>query len=292
MKGIVLAGGEGTRLFPLTLAVSKQLLPVYDKPMVYYPLSTLMLAGIRDILIIGTPEHLPLFQSLLKDGSQWGINLSYVSQAKPEGLAQAFILGRKFVGNDTVALILGDNIIYGHGLSQALQESSALQSGAQIFGYPVKNPKDYGIVEFGEMGNVVNLEEKPRHSKSNVAVIGLYFYDNQVLDIAKELKPSDRGELEITDVNRCYLNQGTLRVKIWGRGVAWLDMGTHNSLLEASNFIEVMENRQGLKIACVEEIAFRMKYINASQLELLAQKQLKSGYGEYLMNILSQENFK
>ena len=290
MKGIILAGGSGTRLYPLTIAVSKQILPVYDKPMIYYPLATLMLAGIRDILVIGTPEHLPLFQQLLGDGRQWGINLSYVAQPRPEGLAQAFILGREFVGKDPVALILGDNIVYGHGLSKSLQKAAALEKGATIFGYLVRDPERYGTVEFDRQGRVLSLEEKPKNPRSNFAVIGLYFYDNRVLDIARELKPSARGELEITDVNCAYLEMGLLQVETWGRGVAWLDMGTHESLLQASNFIEVMENRQGLKIACVEEIAYRMNYITATQLESLARNLLKNSYGEYLMSILKHKD--
>ncbi|RMH08934.1 MAG: glucose-1-phosphate thymidylyltransferase [Nitrospirae bacterium] len=289
MKGIILAGGSGTRLYPLTLAVSKQLLPVYDKPMIYYPLSTLMLAGIREILVITTPEHLPLFKRLLGDGRQWGIQLFYAEQPRPEGLAQAFLIGREFVGKDAVSLILGDNILYGHGLSKTLQRVAAQEQGATIFGYPVKDPERYGTVEFDAEGRVIGLEEKPVHPKSNYAVIGLYFYDNQVLDIAACLKPSARGELEITDVNKAYLEQGNLRVELWGRGVAWLDMGTHDSLLQAANFIEVVEARQGLKVACVEEVAYRMGYIDADQLEQLARKLLKNSYGEYLLNILRQE---
>lgn len=289
MKGIILAGGSGTRLYPLTIAVSKQVLPVYDKPMIYYPLSTLMLAGIQDILVIGTPEHLPLFRQLLGDGHQWGINFSYAEQPRPEGLAQSFIIGREFVNRDAVSLILGDNIFYGQGLSQTLQRVAAQDKGATVFGYQVKDPERYGTVEFDGQGQVVSLEEKPREPRSNYAVTGLYFYDNQVLDIASQLKPSARGELEITDVNKAYLNMGMLRVELLGRGVAWLDMGTHESLLQAANFIEVVESRQGLKIACVEEVAYRMRYIDAGQLERLAQALLKNSYGEYLMKVLHQE---
>jgi glucose-1-phosphate thymidylyltransferase len=286
MKGIILAGGSGTRLFPLTIAVSKQLLPVYDKPMIYYPLSVLMLAGIRDILVISTSTDLPLFRRLLGDGSQWGIRLSYAEQPLPEGLAQAFIIGRQFVGHDAVALILGDNILYGHGLSHILQKSARRQAGATIFGYWVKDPERYGVVEFDAQGQAIGLEEKPRHPRSHYAVIGLYFYDHQVVDIAAQLTPSARGELEITDVNKAYLAQGTLRVEILGRGMAWLDMGTHASLLQAANFIETLESRQGLKIACVEETAYRMGYINAAQLERLAHPLLTNGYGQYLMDLL------
>ena len=289
MRGIILAGGSGSRLYPLTIAVSKQVLPVYDKPMIYYPLSTLMLAGIRDILVIGTPEHLPLFRQLLVDGHQWGINISYAEQPRPEGLAQAFIIGREFVGKDAVCLILGDNIFYGQGFSNTLQKVAAQDQGATVFGYQVKDPERYGTVEFDAQGRVVSLEEKPRAPKSNYAVTGLYFYDNQVLGIASQLKPSTRGELEITDVNKAYLDMGMLRVEPLGRGMAWLDMGTQESLLQAANFIEVVESRQGLKIACVEEVAYRMGYIAADQLEGLAQPLLKNSYGEYLLNVLGQE---
>jgi len=292
MRGIILAGGSGTRLYPLTIAVSKQILPVYDKPMIYYPLSTLMLAGIRDILVIGMPDHLPLFRHLLVDGNQWGINISYAEQPKPEGLAQAFVIGREFVDRDAVSLILGDNIFYGQGFSNTLQKAAALDQGATVFGYQVKDPERYGTVEFDAQGRVVSLEEKPRAPRSNYPVTGLYFYDNQVLDIASQLKSSARGELEITDVNKAYLDRGMLRVELLGRGMAWLDMGTQESLLQAANFIEVVESRQGLKIACVEEVAYRMGYIDAAQLEGLAQPLLKNSYGEYLMRVLGQEREK
>ena len=286
MRGIILAGGSGTRLFPLTLAVSKQLLPVYDKPMIYYPLSTLMLAGIRDILVISTPVDLPLFRRLLGDGCQWGICLSYAAQPRPEGIAQAFIIGRQFVGKDAVALILGDNVFYGHGLSHTLQKRARQQEGATIFGYWVKDPERYGVVEFDTQGRVMSLEEKPKRPRSNYAVMGLYFYDNQVLDIAAQLTPSARGELEITDVNKTYLAQGTLRTELWGRGMAWLDMGTHESLLQAANFIETIESRQGLKIACVEETAYRMGYIDAAQVVQLAQPLRQTSYGQYLLQLV------
>ena len=279
MKGIILAGGSGTRLFPLTMAVSKQLLPVYDKPMIYYPLSTLMLAGIRDILVISTPTELPLFRRLLGDGSQWGIWISYAEQPRPEGLAQAFIIGRHFVEKDMVALILGDSIFYGHGLSHTLQKVTCQREGATVFGYWVKDPERYGVVEFDTQGRVIGLEEKPQYPRSNYAVPGLYFYDNQVVDIAAQLTPSARGELEITDVNKAYLTQETLRVELLGRGIAWLDMGTHASLLQAANLIKTIESRQGLKIACVEEVAYHMGYINAMQLEQLAQPLLQNDYG-------------
>ncbi len=286
MKGIILAGGSGSRLYPITSAISKQILPVYDKPMIYYPLSTLMLAGIRDILIIGTPEHLPLFRRLLNDGRQWGLHLSYAEQPRPEGLAQAFIIGKEFLGQDSVSLILGDNIFYGHGLSSLLQHEAREQEGATVFGYLVKDPERYGTVELNAEGRAVGLEEKPQHPKSNYAVTGLYFYDNRVVDIAAGLQPSARGELEITDVNRTYLEQGLLRVRLWGRGVAWLDMGTPESLLDAANFIEVMESRQGLKIGCVEEVAYRMGFIDAEQLERLARDMGSNHYAEYVRRIL------
>jgi len=286
MKGIILAGGSGSRLYPLTSAISKQILPVYDKPMIYYPLSTLMLAGIRDILIIGTPEHLPLFRQLLKDGQQWGLDLSYAEQLRPEGLAQAFIIGKEFIGQDSVSLILGDNIFYGHGLSSILQQEAREKEGATVFGYLVKDPERYGTVELDAEGRAVGLEEKPLHPKSNYAVTGLYFYDNHVVDIAAGLQPSVRGELEITDVNLTYLEQGLLRVRLWGRGVAWLDMGTPESLLEAANFIEVIESRQGLKIACVEEVAYRMGFIDAEQLNRLAHDLGKNSYGEYVGRLI------
>lgn len=289
MKGIILAGGSGTRLYPITQVVSKQLLPVYDKPMIYYPLSVLMLAGIREILIISTPEDLPRFETLLKDGSQWGLSFSYAEQPRPEGLAQAFIIGRDFVGDDTVCLVLGDNIYYGHGLSEKVTQSAKLTQGATIFGYWVRDPERYGIVTFDEQGQAVHLEEKPEKPRSNWAITGLYFYDNQVLDIAAELKPSDRGELEITDVNRVYLQRGQLFVEKIGRGVAWLDTGTHESLMQASSFIEVIEERQGLKVACVEEIAYHMGYIDAEQVARLAKPLEKNGYGRYLLGMLGND---
>ena len=287
MKGIILAGGSGTRLYPLTTVVSKQLLPVYDKPMVYYPLSVLMLAGIRDILIITTPEDRPRFEQLLGDGAQWGINLSYATQATPNGLAQAFVIGASFIGSDPVALILGDNIFYGEGLTALLQGATQRTSGATIFGYYVKDPERYGVAEIDPSGRVISIEEKPKSPKSNYAVTGIYFYDNAVVEIARTLKPSARGEYEITDVNVAYLNRGQLHMELLGRGMAWLDTGTHESLHDASTFIETIEKRQGLKIACPEEIAYRMGYITAEQVRAIAGPVHKSAYGEYLLNLLT-----
>jgi glucose-1-phosphate thymidylyltransferase len=289
LKGIILAGGSGTRLFPLTITGTKQLLPVYDKPMIYYPLSTLMLTGITDILLISTPEDQSRFKHLLKDGSQLGISISYIEQPKPEGLAQAFILGKDFIGNDSVCLILGDNLFYGQGFQPILQKCAQIQEGGIVFGYWVNEPKWYGVVDFDKQGKVLSIEEKPEHSKSNFAVPGLYFYDNTVVDIAKSIKPSSRGELEITDVNKAYLNQGKLKVQLLGRGFAWLDTGTHKSLMKAGAFIETIEERQGLKVGCVEEIAFRRGLISKEQLEALARPMMKSGYGEYLLKIMEYE---
>ena len=289
MKGIILAGGSGTRLYPITKVVSKQLLPVYDKPMIYYPLSVLMLAEIKDILIISTPEDLPRFRELLDDGSQWGLSFSYIEQPRPEGLAQAFILGRDFIGNDNVCMILGDNLFYGHGLPEKLKRAAARTQGATVFGYQVTDPERYGVISFNAEGIAVDIEEKPDTPKSNYAVTGLYFYDNRVADIAASVTPSARGELEITDINRVYLKKGELNVEKLGRGIAWLDTGTHDSLLQSARFIEIIEKRQGLKVACVEEIAYFMKYIDAAQLENLARLLMKNGYGAYLMNLLKQD---
>ena len=291
MKGIILAGGSGSRLYPVTQVVSKQLLPVYDKPLVYYPLTTLMLAGIRDILVISTPEDTPRFEALLGNGEKWGIRLSYAVQPRPEGLAQAFLVGREFIGKDPVALVLGDNIFHGHELSSLLQRGVGRRSGATVFAYPVNDPERYGVVEFDTRGKAVSIEEKPKKPKSRYAVVGLYFYDNRVIEIASKLRPSARGELEITDVNRAYLQRGELEVVPMGRGMAWLDTGTHETLLEAAHFIETIERRQGLKIACPEEVAYRMGFITAEDVRRLAEPLAKSGYGRYLLRVLEEQLF-
>ena len=287
-KGIILAGGSGTRLYPATLPVCKQLLPVYDKPLIYYPLSTLMLAGIREILIISTPKDTPRFESLFGDGSKFGLKLQYKVQPEPKGIAEAFIIGEEFIGDDGVGLVLGDNVFYGHGFTDLLKNADSRMDGATVFGYKVNHPERYGVVEFGEDGRVISIEEKPENPKSNYAVVGLYFYDNSVVDIAKSIKPSQRGELEITDVNRVYLEMGKLNVELMGRGYAWLDTGTHSSMLEASMFIKTIEDRQGIKIACIEEIAYKNGWIDKGQLIELAKPLVKSGYGNYLLNLLEE----
>jgi len=291
MKGIILAGGSGTRLYPLTKTISKQIIPVYDKPMIYYPLSVLMLAGMQEILIISTPQDIHLYEDLLGDGSQLGLALTYAIQPSPDGLAQAFLIGEKFVGNDTACLILGDNIFYGHGFGKVLMDTSAIEDGAVVFGYYVTDPQRYGVVEFDSGGKVLSIEEKPDNPKSNYAVTGLYFYSNDVIEKAKSLKPSARGELEITDLNRIYLREERLKVRIMGRGMAWLDTGTHDSLLQASNYIHTIEERQGLKVSCIEEIAFKRGYIDKTQLIALAQPLLKNQYGQYLMKIAEEKIF-
>jgi len=290
-KGIILAGGSGTRLHPVTQAVSKQLMPIYDKPMIYYPLSALMLAGLRDILIISTPQDTPRFQELLGDGAKWGMNLQYAVQPSPDGLAQAFIIGRNFIGDDHAALVLGDNVFYGHELQQLLQSAHARREGATVFAYPVSDPERYGVVEFDTSGRAVSLEEKPKEPRSRYAVTGIYFYDNDVIEIAKNLKPSPRGELEITDLNRVYLERGRMSVELMGRGMAWLDTGTHDSLLEAAQFVQTIERRQGLKVCCPEEIAYRQGFIDAAQVERLAAPLAKSGYGKYLKDMLKEQVF-
>jgi glucose-1-phosphate thymidylyltransferase len=289
MKGILLAGGHGTRLYPLTIGISKQILPVYDKPMIYYPLSMLMLAGIREILVISTPDALPHFRTLLGDGRQWGIEFSYQEQAQPRGIAEAFVLGKEFIGDSAVCLILGDNIFYGHGLPEKLIAGAQQKEGARIFAYPVRDPERYGVVEFDETGKALSIEEKPKQPRSHYAVPGIYFYDNQVVDIAENLTPSPRGELEITDVNLAYLAKGELRVDILGRGFAWLDAGTHESLLQAANFVQALQERQGMMMSCPEEIAFRRRYIDKSQLERLAHRLQSNGYGQYLLRLVNDE---
>ena len=289
MKGIILAGGSGSRLYPITQVISKQLLPVYDKPMIYYPLSVLMLAGIREILIISTPKDLPRFKELLKNGTEYGLSFAYAEQPHPGGLAQAFIIGHEFVGNDSVCLVLGDNIFYGHNIQEILKTASSRKDGATVFGYWVKDPERYGVVAFNNKGKVIDIEEKPYQPKSNYAVTGLYFYDNSVLDIASGLKPSARGELEITDVNRTYMELGTLHVEKLGRGIAWLDTGTHESLMQAANFIEAIEQRQGLKVACIEEIAYHMGYIDINQVKKFAKTLMNNGYGQYLQNMIKHK---